>query len=230
MKNCCGDRLRRCAVLAPSLILTDRSRVLRSVRLASGLQRDVFHLPVLMVCILFWLTLALPAAAAVAPEAGMLLVARPELPDPRFRETVILLVQHGPEGSVGLILNRPSRLTLAEVLTELPAAPGAGEVLSYGGPVAPRVFVVLVQVRGEPPEPSQKVLGNVYLTGTGQFADWFEKNRAQATYRVFAGYGGWSPGQLEKEMIRGDWQLLPVDERMLFAEDMTGLWRALSTK
>ena len=194
------------------------------------LPHKIFQLFVLLICSWFWLATVLPAAAAVAPEAGMLLVARPELPDPRFREAVILLFQHGPEGSAGLILNRPSRLALTEVLPLLPAAPGPEGALSYGGPVAPRALMVLVKVEGEPPEPSQKVLGNVYLTGTGQFTVWFEKNRAQAAYRVFAGYGGWSPGQLEKEMIRGDWQLLPVDERVLFAADTTGLWQELSTK
>jgi putative transcriptional regulator len=181
-----------------------------------------------MVCILFWLTVALPAAAAVAPEAGLLLVARPELPDPRFREAVILLVQHGPAGSAGLILNRPSRLALAEVLPELPAATGPEGLLSYGGPVAPRDFMVLVRAQGEPPEPSQKVIGNVYLTGTEQFAAWLDKNCQHAAYRVFAGYGGWSPGQLEKEMVRGDWQLLSADEQTPFVADMTGLWQALA--
>jgi putative transcriptional regulator len=181
-------------------------------------------------CLWLWLTAALPAAAAVAPEAGTLLVARPELPDPRFREAVILLVQHGPAGSVGLILNRPSRLALTEVLPKLPAATGPEGALSYGGPVAPRAFMVLLRVQGEPPEPSQQVLENVYLTGPEQLAAWLGPSRKPAAYRVFAGYGGWSPGQLQKELVRGDWQVLPVDERALFAADTAGLWLSLAVK
>jgi len=176
-------------------------------------------------CALVCLPSAAPAwAATVAPEAGMLLIARPDLPDPRFRDAVILLVQHGPQGAAGLILNRPSRMPLPEVLPKLP--PGTGEVktLAYGGPVAPRAFMVLVLVQGEPPEPSQKVLGNVYLTGPEQLLAWLEKTRGIDSYRVFAGYGGWAPGQLAAEMIRGDWQVLPAAERHLFSPDVAGLW------
>jgi putative transcriptional regulator len=179
-----------------------------------------------LACALFWLTATPAVAVMVAPEAGMLLIARPELPDPRFREAVILLVQHGPAGSAGLVLNRPSRLPLAEVLPQLPALAGPEGALSYGGPVAPRAFMVLLQVSGEPPDPSQKVLGNVYLTGPEQLLAWIEKH-SQTSCRVFTGYSGWSPGQLEREMIRGDWQVLPAVEPMLFSPDVAGLWHEL---
>ena len=104
------------------------------------------------------LSSAAPAlAVTVAPEAGMLLIARPDLPDPRFRDAVILLVQHGPQGAAGLILNRPSRIPLHEVLPKLPHGADEVKTLAYGGPVAPRAFMVLALVPGEPPEPSQKV-------------------------------------------------------------------------
>jgi putative transcriptional regulator len=178
-------------------------------------------------CALLWLTATPAMALTVVPEAGMLLVARPELPDPRFREAVILLVQHGPGGTAGLILNRPSRLALAEVLPELPSASGSGNTLSYGGPVAPRAFMVLLQVQGEPPEPAQKVLENIYLTGPQQLLAWFEKHRTQIPCRVFTGYSGWSSGQLERELIRGDWQVLPAGEGVLFSPEVAGLWNEL---
>jgi putative transcriptional regulator len=177
--------------------------------------------------VLVWLSATPILAVTAAPEAGMLLVARPELPDPRFREAVILLVQHGPGGAAGLILNRPSRMLLSEVLPNLPQAAGASKTLAYGGPVAPRAFMVLVTVQGEPPEPSRKVVGNVYLTGPEQLLAWLEKTGKIDSYRVFAGYGGWAPGQLAAEMTRGDWQVLPADEASLFSPEVSGLWRQL---
>ncbi|MHB8707678.1 MAG: YqgE/AlgH family protein [Desulfuromonadales bacterium] len=181
-------------------------------------------------CTLLWLMATPALAVTVELEAGRLLVARPDLPDPRFRETVILLVQHGPAGTAGLILNRPSRLPLVEVLPELPTAPGSGAMLSYGGPVAPSAMMVLLQVHEAPPEPSQKVLDNVYRPGPDRCAAWLGETRPVANFRVFAGYGGWAPGQLEGELSRNDWRVLSADERLLFAVDAADLWQLLSVE
>ena len=96
---------------------------------------------VAMVCVL-WLGAVPVLAAPALLEPGMLLVARAALPDPRFHEAVVLVVQHGSQGTAGLVLNRPSRLTLTEVLPTLPVLAGGDRKLSCGGPVAPRTFMV----------------------------------------------------------------------------------------
>lgn len=172
----------------------------------------------------------LPAAAAApAVEAGRLLVARQELSDPRFRETVVLLVQHGPGGTAGLILSRPSRLSLAEALPDLPALAGREATLSYGGPVEPRRLLVMVKTADEPPDPARKILDTVYLTGPEELAVWLEGGHPDAEYRVFSGYAGWAPGQLAGEVSRGDWQVLPADAGVLFAPDVAGVWQKLVT-
>ena len=177
------------------------------------------------VCLL-WLAVAPVAATPLQPDAGMLLVAREDLVDPRFHQTVVLLLQHGPEGTAGLIINRPTRLGLAETLPELPAL--AAETLSYGGPVAPRVIMALVNTTENPPEPAQQLLDAVYLTGPEPLADWLEEGRPDAAYRVFAGYAGWAPEQLVGELARGDWQVLKATEQLLFTADPGNLWRSLA--
>src|SRR5512139_143590 len=97
-----------------------------------------------VVCLL-WQAASPVMASAVTPAPGMLLVARQSLLDPRFHQAVVLVVQHGSQGTAGLILNRPSRLGLAEVLPGLPVLAGSDAVLCYGGPVAPRTIIVLVK-------------------------------------------------------------------------------------
>jgi putative transcriptional regulator len=173
------------------------------------------------------LSTATASGGAVAPQPGMLLVARQELPDIRFRETVVLVVQHDPRGTAGLILNRPSRLALAEVLPALPQPVGLQGTLSYGGPVAPGALMVLIRGGEDPPDSGQKVFASVYLTVPEHLSDWLAKE-PDARYRVFTGYAGWVTGQLEGEMARGDWQVLPSDERILFSPDVAGLWQELS--
>ena len=182
---------------------------------------------VAMVCVL-WLSAAPALAAPASLGSGMLLVARAALPDPRFHEAVVLVVQHGSQGTAGLILNRPSRLPLTEVLPTLPVLAGGDHKLSYGGPVAPWTFMALVKAAGVPPQPAQKVLDAVYLTGTPQLATWLDSGPPDAVYRVFAGYVGWAPEQLAGETARGDWQVLPAYEQVLFLKDLGGLWNELA--
>ena len=183
-----------------------------------------------LVAMAYLLGLAATPAMAAPPslEPGMLLVARASLPDPRFHGAVVMVVQHGSQGTAGLVLNRPSRLTLTEVLPTLPVLAGADNKLSYGGPVAPRTFMVLVEAAGTPPQPAQRVLDSVYLTGTAQLSAWLDSEPPGAVYRVFAGYVGWAPEQLAGETARGDWQVLPADRQVLFMTDLGGLWNELA--
>lgn len=163
-------------------------------------------------------------ASELPPEVGRFLVARDGMPDPRFRQSVILLVQHDGEGSGGLVINRPSRLTLQDLFASEPDFAGLQGHLYYGGPVAPKTLLVLAKTAGDLPERSESVIDELYVTGIEQLN---AEQPKPAEYRVYTGYAGWGPGQLAAEMARGDWQVLPADVETVFAEEMTSLWRTL---
>lgn len=169
-------------------------------------------------------------AYAFSPEKGMFLVARAELADPRFRDRVILLIQHDSQGSAGLVVNRPSRLPLTTILEKGSLLAEPGVTLSYGGPVEPETLLALVKVRNHPPEPADEVIDKLYVTGVIVLDEWPGFAAEVLAYRVFAGYTGWAPGQLDAELKRGDWRVLPADEQSVFAGEGVKLWERLRKK
>ena len=178
----------------------------------------------MLLALWFSLAAAMPAAAAVIPAAGVLLVARPELPDPRFHEAVVLVVSHDARGTAGVILNRPSRLSLDEVAPAL----GRQGVLSYGGPLAPRALLALVKTGAVPPAPALNLFADTYLTGVEELLTWPVARREESQYRIFSGYAGWAPGQLDRELAQGDWLVTQAREGDVFAEAPGELWRQLA--
>lgn len=180
---------------------------------------------VLLGCVLLVVTAG--PLQAFTPAKGMLLVADETMADPRFHDRVILLIQHDGQGSAGLVVNRSSRLPLAAVLAAPSPLAEEGGTLSYGGPVEPQSLLALVQVRQLPPEPADEVLDGVYVTGVSVLEEWADFAGEAVRYRAFAGYTGWAPGQLNAEMGRGDWHVLPADDETVFAEGDTQLWERL---
>lgn len=166
-------------------------------------------------------------AQAIVPGKGMLLVANEQLTDPRFHNRVILLIQHDTQGTAGLVINRPSRLLLDAVLPEDSKLAGQGRTLSYGGPVEPQTLLALVKVRNHPPEPAEKVFDNLYVTAVDVLDEWPDFAGEVLDYRAFVGYTGWASGQLDAELQRGGWHLLPADEQSVFAGDGAQLWERL---
>lgn len=164
---------------------------------------------------------------AFVPEKGTLLVAKKGIADPRFRDQVILLIQHDSQGTAGLVVNRTSRLPLAAVLPKGSLLAEPGKVLSYGGPVEPKTLLALVKVRNHPPEPSDEIITDLYITGVGVLDEWPDFKAETIDYRAFAGYTGWAPGQLALEMERGDWRVLPADEGSIFSGAGVSLWKTL---
>ena len=160
----------------------------------------------------WWLLIWLCAAAYAqgderdAPGAvianGVFLVAQPSLTEPTFRRTVILLTQPPGSGPMGIIINRPTDQTLAGVLPQHPALAAQTQPLYFGGPVARQGLVFLVRSQVAPPR-SLRVLDDVYLMGD---ANWIEQTLAaglpKIEVRVYAGYSGWAPGQLQNELKR----------------------------
>lgn len=179
-------------------------------------------------CLTLLALLAVPVFVhATAPEKGMFLVADEQLKDPRFRNGVILLIQHDSQGSAGLVVNRSSRLSLAAILPEDSHLAGDGKTLSYGGPVDQNALLALVRVRKHPPEPAEKVVDGLYVTGVGVLDEWPDFSAEVVGYRTFVGYTGWAAGQLGAEIQRGDWSVLPADAESVMAADQKQLWERL---
>jgi len=154
--------------------------------------------------------------------AGQLLISSPSLVDPNFRRTVVLVTHHTEEGAVGLVLSRPSQMRIAEAVPDLAALPTRDEVVYIGGPVQPEAVVVLVELEqlGEEATP---IVGNVaYLPPLAEG----EELRASRA-RVFAGYSGWGPGQLEAELEEPAWIVAPALPADVFAADPDELWRTV---
>ena len=128
---------------------------------------------------------------------GQLLVAGPDLLDPNFRRSVLLVGEHGEQGAMGVILNRPSPVSVADAVPPLAELVDDEELVHVGGPVQPQAIVVLGDFR-EPDEAAALVLGSIgFLPAEIESAD---DVSSLSRARVFAGYAGWVPGQLESEI------------------------------
>jgi putative transcriptional regulator len=151
---------------------------------------------------------------------GQLLISSPILHDPNFRRTVVFMTHHDVEGAMGLVLSRPSEIRVADAVPELAELPGADEFVYVGGPVQPEAVVVLIEHEGEPEAP---IVGNVAFMQAG--TDLVELDVLRA--RVFAGYSGWGPGQLEAELEESSWIVVPAEPEDVFAPDPDELWRTV---
>ena len=156
---------------------------------------------------------------------GVLLVASPSLDDPNFRQAVVLVVEHGPEGTVGLILNRSTNILLSKALPHIMALKGTNYRLFAGGPVEPTRFLLLFRLK-EPPVDARSVFDGVYLGRTPKVLESIiTQAKPTETFRAFAGFSAWVPRQLEAEMRLGAWAILPPDSSSIFDQDPATLWR-----
>jgi putative transcriptional regulator len=157
-------------------------------------------------------------------EKGMFLVASPSLRDPNFRQAVVLLCEYGPEGALGVIVNRPTAVLLAEALPQIPVLEGQRHVLYTGGPVQGNQVLILYRVVEEP-SGSHHVFDGVYLGGNLNVLERvLTMPTPNETFRAFMGYSGWAPGQLENEMKTGSWLTLPGDTALVFEMEPLRIW------
>jgi len=175
--------------------------------------------------------IALAAAAVTAQdrdiarlEAGRLLYAAPGLPDPNFAESVVLLVEHTPKGSSGLIVNVPTSATVGEAVPELSDLRGARLAVYRGGPVRPTHLLFLIRSR-QPMPKLTRVEGDVYLGGRAEdLREALGRGDALENVRVYAGYAGWGSEQLETELQHGGWVVGARDPQAAFSADPASLW------
>jgi putative transcriptional regulator len=155
---------------------------------------------------------------------GQLLVAAPSLLDPNFSRTVVLVGEHGDDGAMGVVLNRRSEVTVDEAVPALTEIVDGEELVHVGGPVHPQAIVVLGEF-DDPERAGVLVFGTVgFLPGEIEEAsDLGELARA----RVFAGYAGWGPGQLEGELAESAWIIEPAVPDDVFTLDPDQLWSSV---
>ena len=168
------------------------------------------------------------AAHAQAPERGFFLVAKPTILDPNFSRTVVLIA-HAPDGgTVGVILNRPTKQSLADVLPGNAQLARFTEPLHFGGPVE-RVGLFAAFRAAESPGESFPVIVDVYIALHPETVEQLLK-KPPAAVRFFVGYAGWGPGQLRSELERGDWWVVAADADTAFRKDTATLWDDLARR
>ena len=154
-----------------------------------------------------------------------LLLAMPQLADPNFHRAVVLLLEHDDDGTFGLVINRPTDLAMSALCEtlEIPWGGGSDPVVQWGGPVRPEHGWVLLGEGGIDHldisviregirfSRSPEVLGELAL-------------HPPPHMRVFLGYAGWGPGQLQKEMIQGSWLVAPAEPHVVFESAAETMW------
>ncbi|MBF6045159.1 YqgE/AlgH family protein [Streptomyces sp. NRRL B-1677] len=171
----------------------------------------------------------------VSSLTGRLLVATPALADPNFDRAVVLLLDHDEEGSLGVILNRPTPVGVADILESWAALAGEPGVVFQGGPVSLDSALGVAVVPGEG-------AGSAALVGDGPLG-WRRVHgaiglvdleappellaAALGSLRIFAGYAGWGPGQLEDELVEGAWYVVESEPGDVSSPDPSQLWRAV---
>ena len=165
-------------------------------------------------------------AAAQGPN-GVFLVAKPELTDPNFTRTVVLVTQTEDFSTVGVIVNRPTTLHLSDfpTLGEIETKKYADRVY-LGGPVMRNALIAAFQSDTKPSAPAFHVLRKLYITMHPDNMKALLES-TDRRYRLYAGFSGWAPRQLESEFNREGWYVLPADEDMVFRENTEGMWEEL---
>jgi putative transcriptional regulator len=159
----------------------------------------------------------------------VLLVALPQVVDPFFHKAVVLLVHHGDEGSLGIIVNRPTGIPVREILDgmEVPWGGEEGALTYFGGPVQPQLGTVLFTPAGDGGGGSLQAASEIapgvsltqHVADLGTLA-----GTPPPSFRLLLGYAGWGEGQLLDEILRNDWLMAPVAAGLVFAAHPERAW------
>ena len=182
-----------------------------------------------------YLFAAILACSLLGPASGsaqevdrepILLVATPDLTDPNFSHTVVLVLFPAGSGPLGVILNRPIPLTLKDAFPDEPQLKERTDPLYFGGPV--RTTGLMFLFRGSATaEGVFPVFDDLFLSSNGDVLDRILGAQQNGVQRYFLGYSGWAPVQLEMEIARGGWYVLPADPDTVLKMDPAVMWREL---
>lgn len=167
-----------------------------------------------------------PAFCSSSAAPGKFLVASRRLKDPNFSETVVLLLAYGEQGAMGLIINRPTPLRLASLLPEIEGIQERADPLYNGGPVEGNRLFVLVR-SSKTIEGGDRLFADVYVSSSRAVLEQVATGQAGQQFRVYAGYAGWVPGQLDREIHLGAWHLAPADAETVFKAEAAEIWPEL---
>ena len=157
--------------------------------------------------------------------AGKMLVAARTMGDSLFADSIILLFAYSSDGAAGLVVNRRSAVPVPRVLPDLPMPDGPSPVLFLGGPVALTEVRALVRA-STPVTGAHRILTDVFLLTTTEAMDReVEAGALMTRIRLYAGYAGWAPRQLEREVLRGSWLIVDGDGDVVFDPNPDTLWR-----
>jgi putative transcriptional regulator len=168
-------------------------------------------------------------AAAQSLTTGSLLVAAPELSDPMFARSVVLVLRHDDQGTIGIVINRPTNLVPATIFPELKDGIGsyAGN-LFRGGPIAPTRLLYVVRGLAAATVNGPEVLDKVFLSiDDASLPDMTRLADGTNDLRVYAGHAAWEPRQLQSEVNAGGWQVLPGTAELVFHAQPGTLWNEL---
>ena len=169
-----------------------------------------------------------PKAAEERDFAGQLLVATEEMRDPRFVETIIYIVKHDSQGTLGLVLNRPLATgPIDDLLKGFGAEPMSSKrevIVHYGGPVSPLQGFIL-HSNDFSLESSVQVRDGLAMTADVKIIEAIASGTGPGQFLIMLGYAGWAPGQLEEEIKADAWFVLPADNTLVFGKDAEKKWR-----
>lgn len=169
----------------------------------------------------------LPHVAAEKPAPGVFLVAKRALEGSYFGQTVVFLVEHDENGSLGLIVNRSSDIRLADALPDIEGGRAAEHRLYYGGPVELSLITMLLRSQ-MPAAGMAHVAGSVYVSADRRVLDRaLAANKDAGELRIYLGYSGWGAGQLDFELARDSWHVVKADPDAVFSADSDSLWERL---
>jgi len=164
------------------------------------------------------------AADDAKPLTTVLLVARAELPDSNFKDAIVLVMNNVGPAPGGVIINRPTRIPVSRLFPDVEGLRPLDDKVYFGGPVQVRFLSFLFRA-ATPPEDAILVVDGVYISANRPLLDkLLARDKPMEGLRIFIGYSGWAPGQLEGEIARGDWTLKPVDGSTIFDRKSERVW------
>jgi putative transcriptional regulator len=156
---------------------------------------------------------------------GVFLVASKSLLDPNFAQSVVVLIEYSSQGAVGLIVNRKTDVKMREVFPEMTHLRKKKERVYVGGPVGVDQLLILVRYDSRP-DGAYSVLDQVYVVSSIEALEELLKSaEGDLVFRVYAGYAGWAPGQLDSEVARGDWHVVAADAENVFTQEPEQVWQ-----
>lgn len=163
---------------------------------------------------------------------GQFLISTPQMPDPRFREQVVVICDHNKDGAMGVVINNPHKeITLVDIFNGAGISPPKQIVspVYIGGPVGVADGFVIYKKVSEYEEDkesySMRICDDIFLSRDLKLLEDIGKDKGPDDYLFLLGYAGWGPGQLEMELMDSGWLILPVDSEIIFNVDDQSKWR-----